>query len=156
MTKRYDLDATPNTLENALVTRIRSCWNKRPCATEYERNSLKDAINELHTFRTNRDLNPELHAKLDKEAVEAYKESGWLGYPQANWERFCNNKHILTRTRIDEPQQESLIEGMPVPAEKPKGRVREKPASLKETSKRILYPCMCRDRGRRTDPRTSQ
>ena len=90
-----------------------------------------DAISELRTFRTNRKLNPELHAQLDAEAVDNYRGSGWLGYPESQWEIFCRNKHLLTRTRLNEPMQESLIEKLPVPAEQPKGRVRTRPPAEK-------------------------
>ena len=86
---------------------------------------------ELRTFRTNRKLNPELHAQLDAEAVDNYRRSGWLGYPESQWEIFCRNKHLLTRTRLNEPMQESLIEKLPVPTEQPKGRVRTRPPAEK-------------------------
>ena len=130
---RYNLDTNPNTLENDLVKRVRRCWNNRRGSTDYERNNLKDAISELRTFRTNREINPELHAALDTEAVENYQGSGFLGYPEYKWEIFCRNKHLLTRTRIDEPRQESLIKGLPVIAEKTKGRVRTRPPAEKIT-----------------------
>ena len=127
----YDLDANPDTLENQLVYRLRSCWNKHPCPDTYVWNNLKDAISELRTFRTNRKLNPELHAQLDAEAVDNYRGSGWLGYPEYKWEIFCRNKHLLTRTRLNEPMQESLIKKLPVPTEQPKGRVRTRPPAEK-------------------------
>ena len=117
----YNMDSNWETLESSLVERIRLCWkgNRRG---EYERNNLKDAISELRTFRDNRAINPVLHARLDKEACLTYKGSGFLGYNESNWELFCRNKHILTRTPIDEPTQESLFEGIPAPAERAKGR----------------------------------
>ena len=127
----YDLDANPDTLENQLVYRLRSCWNKHPCPDTYAWNNLMDAISELRTFRINRKLNPELHAQLDAEAVDNYRRSGWLGYPEYKWEIFCRNKHLLTRTRLNEPMQESLIEKLPVPTEQPKGRVRTRPPAEK-------------------------
>ena len=123
--KFYDTASNPNTLEKSLVERVRLCL-KGNRKDEYERRNLKEAISELRTFRTNRARNPELHAKLDKAAIETYRGSGWLTNSTAKWDLFCRNKHILTHTRIDEPQQESLIDGIPAPAEK-QGRVRENP-----------------------------
>ena len=129
----YNLDSNLNTLENDLVNRVRRCWNKRQhFNTEHERNNLKDAIRELHTYRTNRKRNPELHAKLDAEAVACYRGKHLLLPPtESQWEIFCRNKHLLTRTRLNEPMQESLIEKLPVPTEQPKGRVRTRPPAEK-------------------------
>ena len=131
----YNLDSNLNTLENDLVNRVRRCWNKRQhFNTEHERNNLKDAIRELHTYRTNRKRNPELHAKLDAEAVACYRGKHLLLPPtESQWEIFCRNKHLLTRTPLDQPIQESLIEELPVPAEKTKGRVRTRPSEEKIT-----------------------
>lgn len=127
----YDLDSTPSyraeTLEHGLVDRVRRCWNDRQHQTAEARANLKDAIRELRTFRTNRERHPELHAQLDKEAIENWRGSGLLTHSQAQWDIFCRNKHLLTRTQLDEPTQESLIEGLPAPIEQPKGRVRTRP-----------------------------
>ena len=129
----FDLDKNPNTLENDLVNRVRCCWKKRPYPDNYGRNNLKNAIQELRTFRTNREITPELHAKLDKEAVDCFNSGGLLGYTEKAWHTYCHNKHTLTRTSIDEPIQESLIEGLPVTTEQPKGRVRTRPPAEKIT-----------------------
>ena len=127
--KFYDTASNPNTLEKSLVERVRLCL-KGNRNGEYERNNLKDAISELRTFRTNREINPELHAELDKAAIETYRGSGWLNHSPVKWDLFCRNRHILTRTRIDEPAQESLFEGIPAPVEK-QGRVRQNPPQKK-------------------------
>ena len=128
----FDLDKNPHTLENDLVNRVRRCWHKRPYPDNYGRNNLKDAIRELRTFRTNRGINPELHAKLDAGAVDCFNSQGLLGgYTEKAWHTYCHNKHILTRTRIDEPRQESLIDGLPVSMEQPKGRARTRPPAEK-------------------------
>ena len=136
--QRYDLDSTRSyeatTLEYDLVNRVRRCWNNR--RDEYQRNNLKDAIAELRTFRNNRSINPELHATLDKEAIACFHGSGTLlptPQSEAQWDRYCQIKNLLSRGRIDEPRQESLIEGMPVTTEKPKGRVRTRPPVEKIT-----------------------
>ena len=115
-----------HSLENSLVDRVRRCWNKRPHPTPEARANLKDAISELRTYRTNREINPELHATLDREAMQCFHSGGLLGYTEQAWDTYCHNKHQLT-TRFDEPKQETLIQGLPVTTEQAKGRVRMHP-----------------------------
>ena len=125
----YDLDQNPNTLENALVNRVRSCWSNRQHATPEQRANLKDAIGELRTFRTNRELNPDLHAKLDAEAITCYRGQGiLLGATEAQWRKFCENRHILTRTQLDAPQQTGIFDTLLISdPDEPKGRFRTRP-----------------------------
>ena len=129
----YDLDQNPNTLENALVNRVRSCWSNRQHATPEQRANLKDAIGELRTFRTNRELNPDLHAKLDAEAITCYRGQGiLLGATEAQWSKFCENRHILTRTQLDGPQQTGIFDTLLISdPNEPKGRFRTRPPAKK-------------------------
>ena len=119
----------PNTLENALVNRVRSCWSNRQRATPEQRANLKDAIGELRTFRTNRERNSELHAKLDKEAITCYRGKGiLLGATEAEWRKFCENRHILTRVQLDAPQQTGIFDTLLISElDEPKGRDRTRP-----------------------------
>ena len=116
----------PNSLENSLIDRIRRCWNKRQHSTGARANT-KDAIFELRTYRTNREINPQLHQQLDTEAMKCFHSGGLLGYTEKNWDTYCYIKNQLTRIRFDEPKQETLIQGLPLTTEKPKGRVRMHP-----------------------------
>ena len=136
-----------HSLENSLVDRVRRCWNKRPHPTPGARANLKDAISELRTYRTNREINPELHATLDREAMQCFHSGGLLGYTEQAWDTYCHNKHQLT-TRFDEPKQESLIEGLPVTTEQAKGRVRMHPPAEERITQRLLHADTDGDRNR--------
>ena len=120
-----------HSLENSLVDRVRRCWNKRPHPTPEARANLKDAISELRTYRTNREINPELHATLDTEAMKCFHSGGLLGYTEQAWQTYCHNKHQLTRTRLDEPKQTGMFDTILVTEEQAKGRVRMHPPAEK-------------------------
>ena len=122
-----------NSLENSLVDRVRRCWNKRPHPTPEARANLKDAISELRTYRTNREINPELHATLDREAMQCFHSGGLLGYTEQAWQTYCHNKHQLTRTQIRRTKtgQVCLIQGILVTDGTGERQSKNAPASRK-------------------------
>lgn len=94
------------TYEDALVKPIRLCWNDHWYRRGMSINESKDFsvlkghIRRLRTYRKNREINPKLHAKLDKECIEKYQEAWAVSSPaeKAAWKIFCRNAALLTES----------------------------------------------------------
>lgn len=104
------------TLEDGLVARVRSCWNN-PMYRRMFKHVLKDGIRELRNFRRNREINPKLHKKLDKEAVNGYLNGTTftLNPPTKElWYTFCRNQELLTQNVWEENTKTLEIKGKQV------------------------------------------
>ena len=102
------------TLEDRLVDCLRRCWNdpmyrRGISVSGKDHRVLKRHIHALRVFRRNREINPELHAQLDRECVEKYREAWTVTTPKQKeaWRIHCRNEALLTTQVWDESVAET-------------------------------------------------
>ena len=102
------------TLEDRLVDCLRRCWNdpmyrRGISVSGKDHRVLKRHIHALRVFRRNREINPELHAQLDRECVEKYREAWTVTTPKEKeaWRIHCRNEALLTTQIWDESVAET-------------------------------------------------